>query len=68
MTDTKFLDGVLICTIQYCGTLAHKCCHSFKNNAEFVELRHPRYGLIMSVVALRDILPHEEIFVSYNYR
>ena len=62
------MDGVLICTIQYCGTLAHKCCHSFKNNAEFVELRHPRYGLIMSVVALRDILPHEEIFVSYNYR
>ena len=26
-----------------------------------------RFGLIMSVVAARDILPGEEILVSYNY-
>ena len=26
-----------------------------------------RYGLVMSIVASRDLVPGEEIFVSYNY-
>ena len=53
---------------KYRATLGHKCCHSFKNNAKFVDIRHPRYGHIMSVVAQRDIAAHEEVLVSYNYR
>ena len=51
----------------YCATLAHKTCHSFNPNSCFAQCWHPRFGLIMSVVAKRDISPGEEIFVSYNY-
>ena len=53
---------------QYRATLGHKACHSFeKKNAVFKEFEHPRFGRIMSVVAIRDIEPSEEVFVSYNY-
>ena len=31
------------------------------------EFEHPRFGVIMSVVALRDLRAGEEVFVSYNY-
>ena len=36
-------------------------------NAAFREFEHPRFGRIMSVVALREIKRDEEVFVSYNY-
>ena len=53
---------------QYRATLGHKACHSFeRRNAAFQEFEHPRFGRIMSVVAVRDIAPGEEVFVSYNY-
>ena len=53
---------------QYCAPLGHKACHSFEmKNAAFREFEHPRFGRIMSVVALRDIKRDEEVFVSYNY-
>lgn len=53
---------------QYRATLGHKACHSFEmKNAAFREFEHPRFGRIMSVVALRDIQRDEEVFVSYNY-
>ena len=53
---------------QYRATLGHKACHSFdEKNAAFQEFEHPRFGRIMSVVALRDIRADEEVFVSYNY-
>ena len=54
---------------QYKATLGHKACHTFgaAKNARFEALWHPRFGLIMSVVAIRDISPHEEILVNYNY-
>jgi len=51
----------------YRATLGHKACHSFNNNASFAQLWHPRFGLIMSVVAKEDILAGEEVFVTYNY-
>jgi len=55
-------------TSQYRATLGHKACHDFaKKNAAFQEFEHPRFGCIMSVVALRDIEAGEEVFVSYNY-
>lgn len=47
----------------YSATLAHKTCHSFSPNSCFNQLYHPRFGLIMSVVASRDINQGEEIFV-----
>ena len=54
---------------QYCATLGHKACHTFgkRKNARFECLWHPRFGSIMSVVALKHILADEEILVSYNY-
>jgi len=51
----------------YRATLAHKCCHSFKPNAHFSQFWHPMYGLVMSIVASRDLVAREEVFVSYNY-
>lgn len=51
----------------YRATLGHKVNHSFNNNAWFGHIWHPRFGLIMSVVANRDILAGEEVFVCYNY-
>ena len=29
---------------------------------------HPRFGLICSIVAIRDICPNEEIFVNYGIK
>merc|ERR1719273_272434 len=54
---------------QYCATLGHKACHTFgkRKNARFECLWHPRFGSIMSVVALRTISRDEEILVNYNY-
>ena len=52
----------------YRATLGHKCCHSFKFNARFVELYHPRFGPIMSIVAVSPIRTNQEVLVSYNYR
>ena len=52
----------------YRATLAHKACHSFKPNANFVGIVHPRFGKIMSIIATEDIQHHEEVLVSYNYR
>ena len=54
-------------TTNYRATLAHKTCHSFTPNSGFAQFWHPRFGLIMSIVANRDIRAGEEIFVSYNY-
>ena len=53
---------------QYRATLGHKACHHFQlRNSAFQEFEHPRFGRIMSIVAVRDIEEDEEIFVSYNY-
>ena len=53
---------------QYRATLGHKACHHFnRRNSAFQEFEHPRFGRIMSIVAVRDIEEGEEIFVSYNY-
>ncbi|XP_059087861.1 uncharacterized protein LOC131884188 [Tigriopus californicus] len=54
-------------TAKYCATLGHKCCHSFSPNADFRELYHPRFGHVMSLVAIDYIRPKTEILVSYNY-
>ena len=52
----------------YRATLGHKACHSFEHkNSVFKEFEHPRFGRIMSVVAIKDIEQNEEVFVSYNY-
>ncbi|XP_071743458.1 histone-lysine N-methyltransferase SETD7 isoform X5 [Lepeophtheirus salmonis] len=52
----------------YKATLGHKACHCFeKKNAKFENLFHPRFGEIMSILATKDILPNEEVFVNYNY-
>lgn len=55
-------------TAKYCATLGHKCCHSFVPNADFRELYHPRFGHVMSIVAIDYIRPKSEILVSYNYQ
>lgn len=52
---------------RYRATLGHKCCHSFEPNAQFQSLWHPRFGHIMSVVALKPIRRGEEVLVCYNY-
>ncbi len=49
----------------YCATLGHKANHAFVPNARFVQLEHPRFGLIVAVRAVRDIKEGEE--VSYMY-
>jgi len=52
----------------YSATLGHKACHSFQEkNAMFNEFEHPRFGVIMSIVAIKPIHTDEEVLVSYNY-
>ena len=57
----------LSCVSGYCATLGHKVCHSFENNARFEGLRHPRFGRVMCIMALRDISKGEEIMANYGY-
>ena len=52
---------------KYCATLAHKICHSFQPNAIYHYAFHPRFGLIRSAVANRDIAAGEEITCDYKY-
>ena len=48
--------------------LGPKVNHHFRNkNAAYVEIEHPRFGLIQSVTALRDIKAGEELFTNYGY-
>ena len=52
----------------YSATLGHKSNHNFKNNAVFKRFNlHPVLGLIMSVVAVKDIPKGAEVFSNYNY-
>ena len=54
----------------YKATLGHKACHSFElacKNSKFECIWHPRFGHIMSIVALRNIEQDDEILVNYNY-
>ena len=52
----------------YSATLGHKSNHNFNNNAEFKRFNlHPVLGLIMSVVAIKDIPKGAEVFSNYNY-
>ena len=54
-------------TDMYCATLAHKICHSFQPNASYYYAFHPRFGLIRSAIANRDIEEGEEITCDYKY-
>ena len=45
-------------TSAYSATLGHKANHSFKPNAKWGRIEHPRFGLICSIVALRVINSH----------
>ena len=61
------IQPVHVSTDNYRATLGHKTCHSFSPNCDFAQFWHPRHGLIMSIVATRDIRPGEELYASYNY-
>ena len=48
--------------------LGPKVNHHFrKQNAAYMEIEHPRYGLIQSVTVLRDMKAGEELFTNYGY-
>ena len=52
----------------YSATLGHKANHNFNNNAVYKRFNlHPVLGLIMSVVAVKDIPTGGEVFSMYNY-
>ena len=48
-------------TAGYCGSLAHKCNHSFSPNAQFVVFDHPKFGLIPAVMVTQDLEQGEEV-------
>ena len=54
-------------TDQYCTTLAHKANHSFRPNTRWGRMDHPRFGLVVTLLAMREISVGEEITVNYNY-
>lgn len=56
-----------VATAKYCATSGHKACHSFEPNAHFARFFHPRFGVIMSVVASQKISSGMEILVNYRY-
>ena len=59
--------GKFVNLSNYRATLAHKACHSFAPNSQFLDLYHPRFGQIMCIAAKTDIKRGEEVLVSYNY-
>lgn len=54
-------------TKNYWASLGHKANHNFEPNAQYIQLFHPKFGDIMWVSAIKDILKGEEIFVDYGY-
>ncbi|TRY63830.1 hypothetical protein TCAL_02039 [Tigriopus californicus] len=52
---------------KYQATLAHKACHSFEPNSAFRRFFHPRFGLIMCIIAIEHIQKEQEILVHYRY-
>jgi len=50
----------------YCATLAHKANHSFTPNCRWGRIDHPRFGCIISLVALKNCFPGDEITVNYR--
>ena len=56
--------------INYRGSLGHKVNNKLDEdeiNAEFGNMNHPRFGLIICIRSIRVIEPGEEIFVDYGY-
>jgi hypothetical protein len=48
--------------------LGPKVNHHFRfNNSVYMELEHPRWGLIQSVTTTRDIKAGKELFTNYGY-
>ena len=45
----------------YCGSLAHKCNHSFTPNGQFVIFDHPKFGLIPCVSTIADVVEGDEV-------
>lgn len=52
---------------QYCATLAHKANHSFTPNTRWGRLDHPRFGLVVTIIAIKTIQVGEELTVNYKY-
>lgn len=52
---------------KYMGSLGHKANHSFEPNAKYMSFYHPRFGNVMSVMAIWNIKKDEEILVDYGY-
>ena len=49
--------------------LGPKVNHHFRrNNCVFIEMEHPRFGLILSVIPTRDVKAGEELFADYGYQ
>ena len=52
---------------QYCATLAHKANHSFTPNTRWGRLDHPRFGMVVTIIAIKTIQVGEELTVNYKY-
>ena len=52
---------------KYRATLGHKVNHSFKPNCREWFYNHPRFGVIPSIVAKRQIEAGEELLLDYEY-
>lgn len=52
-----------------CATSAAKINNDFEPNvsSRFVDVEHPRFGLIMGTECLKPIKPGEEILINYGY-
>ena len=49
--------------------LGPKVNHNFEEiNSNFDQIEHPRWGVLIGVLAQRDILPGEEILLNYGYK
>jgi hypothetical protein len=53
----------------YNATLAHKVNNKFEpfTNADFSFMEHPRFGVMVSIFAIKNITAGEEIFLDYTY-
>ena len=52
---------------QYCATLAHKTNHSLTPNTRWGRLDHPRFGMVVTIIAIKTIQMGEELTVNFKY-
>ena len=50
------------------GTLGHKVNHKFNPNSVYVHYDTPRFGIILTVRTIKNVMKDQEYFADYGYQ